>query len=64
MSRRTLATMLRAVVILLVVANLVYFTWTQGGLAWMGTQPARYSETEPQRMTQQVRPTILQVRKD
>jgi len=56
--------MLRAIVFLLVVANLVYLIWTQGGLAWMGTQPARYSETEPQRMTQQVRPTMLQVRKD
>jgi hypothetical protein len=42
----------------------VYFTWTQGGLAWMGTQPARYSETEPQRMDQQVRPTLLQISKE
>jgi len=57
-------TFVRALVIALLFANLVYFTWTQGGLAWMGTQPARYSETEPQRMDQQVRPTMLQVRKD
>ena len=55
---------MRALLIALLVVNLVYFTWTQGGLAWMGTQPARYSETEPQRMDQQVRPTMLQVRKD
>ena len=55
---------MRALVIALVLANLVYFTWTQGGLAWMGTQPARYSETEPQRLDQQVRPTLLQIRKE
>ena len=55
---------MRAVVIALAAANLVYFTWTQGGLAWMGTQPARFSETEPQRVEQQVRPTMLQIRKE
>lgn len=55
--------MLRTIVLLLLVANLVYFTWTQRGLAWMGAQPARYSETEPQRLEQQVRPQMLQIQK-
>jgi len=55
---------LRLVVALLVVANLGYFAWTRGGLAVFGTEPARFSEREPQRLTQQVRPQMLQIRKD
>jgi hypothetical protein len=55
---------LRLLVVLLVVANLGYFAWTRGGLAVFGTEPARFSEREPQRLTQQVRPQMLQIRKD
>jgi hypothetical protein len=55
--------LLRALVVLLVLANIGYFAWTHGALAMFGTQPARFSETEPHRMTQQVRPQLLQVRK-
>ena len=55
---------LRVLVVLLVVANLGYFAWTRGGLAVFGTEPARFSEREPQRLTQQVRPQMLQIRKD
>jgi len=55
---------LRLLVVLLVVANLGYFAWTRGGLAVFGTEPARFSEREPQRLTQQVRPQMLQIRQD
>ena len=55
---------LRLLVVVLVVANLGYFAWTRGGLAVFGTEPARLSEREPQRLTQQVRPQMLQIRKD
>ena len=55
---------LRVLVVLLVVANLGYFAWTRGGLAVFGTEPARFSEREPQRLAQQVRPQMLQIRKD
>jgi hypothetical protein len=54
---------MRGVVILLLVANLGYFAWTRGALALLGTEPARFSETEPQRLKQQVRPEMLQIRK-
>jgi len=55
---------LRLLVVVLVVANLGYYAWTRGGLAVFGTEPARFSEREPQRLTQQVRPQMLQIRKD
>lgn len=48
----------------LALANLAYFTWTQGGLAAFGTVPATFAEHEPQRLTQQIRPGTLQIRKD
>ena len=56
--------MLRALVILLVVANVVYFAWARGALALIGAQPARFGETEPQRLQQQVRPELLQIRQE
>ena len=56
--------MLRALVILLVIANLVYLAWTQGALSVIGAQPARFRESEPQRLQQQIRPELLQVRKE
>ncbi|MDM0106001.1 sporulation protein [Variovorax sp. J22R24] len=55
--------MLRLLVVVLLLANLGYFAWTRGGLAVFGTEPARFSEREPQRLTQQVRPQMLQIRK-
>jgi hypothetical protein len=54
---------MRLIVVLLLVANLGYYAWTRGALALFGTEPAR-SEREPQRLTQQVRPQMLQIRKD
>ncbi|MDM0075174.1 sporulation protein [Variovorax sp. J2P1-59] len=56
--------MLRLLVVVLLLANLGYYAWTRGGLAVFGTEPARFSEREPQRLTQQVRPQMLQIRKD
>jgi len=53
----------RVVAVLLVLANLAYFAWRQGGFAAFGFQPARFSETEPHRMELQVRPELLQLRK-
>ncbi|HEY2255776.1 MAG TPA: sporulation protein [Variovorax sp.] len=53
---------LRLVVIALLVANLGYFVWARGGLALFGTEPAHFSETEPQRLAQQVRPQVLRIR--
>lgn len=55
---------LRALVVLLLLANLLYFAWTRGGLALFGSVPARLSQSEPERLTQQVRPQLLQIRKD
>jgi hypothetical protein len=53
----------RALAIVLVLANLGYFAWSQGAFAAFGLQPARFSETEPQRLTQQIRPELLQIQK-
>ncbi len=50
--------MLRPIVILLLVANLVYFGWTLVSPA-PGAQ-----EAEPERVKRQVRPELLQVRKE
>ena len=55
---------LRLLVVLLLVANLLYFAWTRGGLALFGTVPAQLGQSEPERLTQQIRPHLLQIRKD
>jgi len=54
--------MLRALVLVLVVANIGYFAWTRGALAAFGLVPARFAETEPQRLADQLRPGLLQIR--
>ncbi|WP_256354164.1 hypothetical protein [Variovorax sp. dw_308] len=54
----------RLLLMALVALNLLYFAWTQGGLAMFGAAPASLSEREPQRMAQQVRPAALQIRKE
>lgn len=54
---------MRWVVLILLVANLGFYAWSRGALAMFGTEPARFSETEPQRLQQQVRPQLLQIRK-
>ena len=55
---------LRAIVVLLLLANLLYFAWTRGALAMFGTVPARLSQSEPERLAQQIRPQLRQIRKD
>jgi alanine racemase len=55
---------LRILVVVLLLGNLGYFAWTRGGLAVFGLTPARFSETEPERLRQQVRPQLLQLGKD
>ncbi|MGR4868628.1 sporulation protein [Variovorax sp. LARHSF232] len=53
---------MRILLLALVLANGLYFAWTQGGLAAFGLLPASFSEREPQRLSQQVRPEALQIR--
>ena len=51
--------MLRLVVLILVLANGAYFAWSQGLLLSWGTGPMQQSE--PQRLTQQIRPEALRI---
>lgn len=51
--------MLRALVLLLTLANAGYWAWSQGLLASYGWAPA--SVSEPQRLQQQLRPEALQL---
>jgi hypothetical protein len=51
--------MLRLLVLLLVLANAAYFAWTKNLLAPYGFSPA--SQSEPQRMTQQLRPEAMRI---
>ena len=52
--------MLRALLAALVLANLLFFAWSQGWLARaIGSTP--YSEREPQRLGAQVRPETIKV---
>lgn len=55
--------MLRAWVVVLVLANVGYFAWSRGALAVFGTVPSRFSETEPQRLQRQILPEALEIRK-
>jgi hypothetical protein len=49
--------MLRALVVLLLLANGLYFAWAQG---WLGAPP-RHAEREPQRLAAQVSPDAVTV---
>ncbi|WP_295852170.1 SPOR domain-containing protein [uncultured Xylophilus sp.] len=51
--------MLRALVLLLVLANGAYYAWSHGALGGWGAEPA--SQAEPQRIAQQIRPEALRV---
>ncbi len=53
--------MLRILVLLLVAANLGYLAWTRGALAAFGWMPERFSQSEPQRLAQQIHPEWLQI---
>ena len=49
--------MLRALVLVLLLANLMFFAWARG---WVGAPP-RQAESEPARLAAQVRPELLKV---
>lgn len=51
--------MLRLLVLLLVLANVVYFAWSHGALASLGMMPA--VQREPHRMATQVRPEAMRI---
>ena len=51
--------MLRSTVMLLVLANALYFAWSHGYLAAYGLAPV--TQTEPQRLAQQIRPEAMRV---
>lgn len=51
--------MLRSLVVILVLANAAYLAWTKGWLANYGLAPT--SQSEPQRLTQQLRPEALRI---
>ena len=51
--------MLRLLVLLLLLANGAYFAWNQGLLAAYGLAPA--SQSEPQRLTLQIRPEAMRI---
>jgi hypothetical protein len=51
--------MLRLLVLLLVLANAAYFAWTKNLLAPYGFAPA--TQSEPQRMGQQIRPEAMRI---
>lgn len=51
--------MLRLFVLLLLLANSVYWIWSEGGLRGFGYGPAQ--QREPQRMAQQIHPDALQI---
>jgi hypothetical protein len=55
--------MTRWLALLVLAANLGYYAWSQGAFAVFGTQPARLSEREPQRLQQQVRPQALEIQR-
>ena len=50
---------LRLLALLLIVANIVYFVWSQGVLRVYGFAPQ--AQTEPQRMAQQISPESIQL---
>jgi hypothetical protein len=51
--------MLRLIVVLLLLANGLYFAWTQGHLAVFGLAPT--PQTEPARMAQQIKPEAIRL---
>ncbi len=55
---------LRLVLAVLLLANAGYWLWSRGDLAGFGLAPASLNEREPQRLSRQVHPEWLQIRKD
>jgi len=55
---------LRLVLAVLLLANTGYWLWSRGDLAGFGLAPASLNEREPQRLSRQVHPEWLQIRKE
>lgn len=53
---------MRILLLALLLANGLFFAWSHGALAAFGWLPASYSEREPHRLEQQVRPGALQIK--
>lgn len=51
--------MLRLIVLLLILLNGLYFTWSEGLLRGLGYGPVQ--QTEPQRLAQQIQPELIRV---
>jgi hypothetical protein len=51
--------MLKLMILLLLLANVAYYAWTQGALSKLGLAPAH--QTEPERLQLQVHPELLLV---
>ncbi|SEJ96470.1 MULTISPECIES: sporulation protein [unclassified Variovorax] len=55
---------LRLLLIVMLLANAGYFLWARGDLAGFGLAPASINEREPQRLSRQIHPEWLQLRKE
>jgi hypothetical protein len=55
---------LRALLLVVLLANAGYFLWARGDLVGFGLAPAGLGEREPQRMSRQIHPEWLQIRKE
>jgi hypothetical protein len=55
---------LRLLLIGLLLANAGSVLWARGDLAGFGLAPAALNEREPQRMSRQIHPEWLQIRKE
>jgi hypothetical protein len=51
--------MLRLLILILLLANVLYYAWSQGQLAALGYAPA--TQSEPQRVKNQIKPEALQI---
>lgn len=51
--------MLRLTVLILILLNGLYFAWSEGALQGLGYGPVQ--QTEPQRLSQQIKPELIQV---
>jgi len=54
--------MLRLLLVAVVLANALFFAWSQGALAAFDLVPASFAEREPQRLALQVRPEVIQIK--
>jgi len=56
--------LLRLAVVALLLLNGGYWLWSRGDLAGFGLAPAGLDEREPQRLSRQIHPEYLQIRKE